>query len=79
MVDQGVVESVQDIGVIIRGWQAGEERRKIIDRLVNGKLIKARAAWVGVGRTPYGYTKQGSKKTAQLVINPDQARVIRQM
>ena len=78
-VDAGPIENLNDIGLIVRSWQSSEERRKIVDRLRRGKLGKSRSAWVGVGRTPYGYLKVGVKRTARLVINPDQAEVVRRV
>jgi len=78
-VDAGPIESLNDIGLIVRSWQSSEERRKIVDRLHRGKIGKARSGWVGDGRPPYGYDKIGVKRQARLVINEERAGIVRRM
>ncbi|MBI5879940.1 MAG: recombinase family protein [Chloroflexi bacterium] len=65
---------------LLEAKSAGDERRKIVERTVRGKVAKAQAGkWVGGGRVTYGYSKEGAKKTARLVIDPDKAEVVRRI
>ena len=55
---------------------AGDERRKIIERTTRGRNSKAKSGKVvGVGKPPYGYTYVDGS----LIINEDEAMIIRQM
>jgi len=78
-IDTGPIENLNDIGLIVRSWQSSEERRKIIDRLQRGKMGKARSAWVGIGKPPYGLRKVGARREARLEIDPATSAVVRQM
>jgi site-specific DNA recombinase len=55
------------------------EADDIRDRTRGGVYIKVEEhkQWVGLNKPPYGYDKVGSKKTAQLVVNEEQARIVR--
>lgn len=64
----------------VKAWGAAQERNKIIERNKRGRIAKAAAGkWVGEGKPPYGYTKVGQGKTAQLEINPETAPVVRRI
>jgi DNA invertase Pin-like site-specific DNA recombinase len=79
-IDVGEITNTDDIGLIIRSWQAGEERRKIVERLMRGKLGKAQAGkWPGEYRPPFGYHKVGQGKNARLVIEPAEAETVTQI
>jgi len=79
-IDVGEITNTDDIGLIIRSWQAGEERRKIVERLMRGKLGKAQAGkWPGDQHPPYGYRRVGIGKTARLVVEPNEAQVVVEM
>jgi len=41
VIDAGEITSTDDIGTIIRSWQAGEERKKIVDRLMRANMRQA--------------------------------------
>lgn len=76
--DAGEVTDADDIGGVIRWWQANEERKKIVDRLMRGKQGKARAQKpVNVGPAPYGFRKIGRGKLGELEIDEQQADVLR--
>ncbi len=52
------------VGLLIAvfgGRGAGDERRRMLARMTDGKVRKARVSnkWVGTSRAPYGYTKVG--------------------
>lgn len=77
VIDAGEITSTDDIGTIIRSWQAGEERKKIVDRLMRGKRGKAAMGkWVGGQPTPYGFTRVGNGKEAHLVHHPEKKAII---
>jgi site-specific DNA recombinase len=58
---------------LFRAWQAAEERRKIRERTMRGRITAARAGkLVRGGRPPYGYIY----KNGELVIDPQAAIVI---
>jgi len=66
-VDVGPLTDTDDIGLIIRSWQASEERKKIVERLQRGKLGKAKSGkWPGDTKPNYGYAKRGPGKEACL-------------
>ena len=72
--DVGQITSELDIVLVIKGWQGGDERQKIIERTNRGKAAKARAGKVvGTGLAPYGYTYANG----ELVIEEPQARIVR--
>ena len=61
---------------LFRAWQAAEERRKIRERTMRGRIAAAKAGkLVRGGRPPYGY----KYKDGELVINPETAIVICRM
>lgn len=77
-VDVGPITDTDDIGLIIRSWQAGEERKKIVDRLMRGKMGKAMSGkWPGDAPLPYGYARTGERKTAEIHIVADLAQNVR--
>ncbi len=56
ILDIGKVESESNIELVIKAWQAGEERKKIIDRTSRGRYRKAKLGKVvGNGWALYGY------------------------
>jgi len=61
---------------VLGGKGAGEERRKILDCMADGKRRKVHDSkkWVGTSRAPYGYTKIGKGKEAHLEINQQKLR-----
>jgi site-specific DNA recombinase len=72
------------VGLLIAvfgGKGAGDERRRTLERLTDGKVRKARELkkWVGAGQTPYGYTKVGKGKETYLEINWYAAQRVRRM
>lgn len=64
---------------VIGGKAAGDERRTILERMMDGKHRKARAAWVGTGFAPFGYTKIGKEKDTYLEINHYEAQIVRRI
>jgi site-specific DNA recombinase len=73
VLDIGQVISELDIGLVIKGWQGGDERQKIRERTMRGRNAKARAGRVvGQGSAPYGY----HYADGTFVIDEQQARVI---
>ncbi len=55
-------------------------RAKIIEGSRRGRAAKARLGkWVGIGRTPYGYTKVGSRRDVRLEICEPEAAVVRRI
>ena len=76
-VDTGKSEgSIVDL---FKAWQAGDERKKIRERSMRGKVAKARAGkWVGDSKPPYGYRRSGYGRDSRLeVYEPDAAIVQR--
>jgi DNA invertase Pin-like site-specific DNA recombinase len=69
----GVIDTLKAAG-------AAEERKKIIERNMRGRMAKAQAGrWVGEGTPPYGYRKIGKLKDAYLVIDEDRAATVRRI
>ncbi len=58
--------------------QASDERKKIKERSVRNTRAKAAKGWVG-NRTPYGYRKVGLRSEARLVIDPEQAAIVKRI
>ena len=72
--DIGQVTSELDIGLVIKGWQGGDERQKIRERTMRGRDTKARAGRVvGQGTAPYGY----EYSNGELLIEESQAQIVR--
>lgn len=65
----------------LEGMAAGDERRKILQRMSDGKRDKARRLnkWVGSTAAPFGYTKVGKGKEARLEINPLEVDLVRRI
>ena len=66
--------------VVLGAKSAGEERRKIRERTVRGRMSKARAGNVVGGRSaPYGYQFEynANAKTCGLLIYEPEARIVR--
>ncbi len=56
------------------------ERIKIMERTKHGRLCKARAGkWVGSGDPPYGYRREGIKQDVKLVIDSNEAKIVRRI
>lgn len=65
---------------LFKAWQAGEERKKIVERSVRGRQAKARAGkWVGDSNPPYGYKKVGRLQDSRLEISEPEAAVVRRI
>jgi site-specific DNA recombinase len=63
---------------IFNAWRAAEERRKIRERTMRGRRGKVQAGKVpGNGPAPYGYAIEGHGRDAHLVINEDEAKIVR--
>lgn len=61
----------------VKSYQASQEREAIRDRTLKGKQERAKSGqWVGMF-APYGYDKVGERKNAQLMINQQEASIIR--
>lgn len=59
---------------------AAEERKKIVERNMRGRMAKAQSGrWVGEGKPPYGYRKVGKLKEAYLEVDETQAAVVRRI
>lgn len=72
--DVGQVTSELDIVLVIKGWQGSDERQKIRERTMRGRMTKARAGRVvGQGKAPYGY----HYKNDAFVIDELEAQTIR--
>ncbi len=56
------------------------EADDIVERTDQGRKNKVAAGkWIGLGRPPYGYNKVGQGRNASLVVNEEQAKIIRQV
>ncbi|MFX1412113.1 MAG: recombinase family protein [Promethearchaeota archaeon] len=63
----------------IKAHAAADERRKIRERSIRGKLAKARSGkWVGA-TPPYGYRKVGVGRDTYLEIDETEAAVVRRI
>src|SRR5688500_10748234 len=72
--DIGQITSAQDIVLVIKGWQGSDERQKIRERTMRGRLAKAKAGKVtGQGAPPYGYTYSDG----ELFIDESHAQIVR--
>jgi site-specific DNA recombinase len=61
-----------------RGVIAEYERAKILERMARGKKGRAQAGQVTVGRiAPYGYDYVGEPHKGQLVVNEEEAKMVR--
>ena len=66
---------------LLRGLYAGmasDERRRILDRTRDGRMIKI-AAGGHPGRVPYGYRLVGTRRAARVEIVEDQAIIVRRV
>ena len=64
----------------IKSKMAGEERKKILKRTMEGKKSKAlKNKLVMTGTPPYGYYREGKRETAKMFINEPDAQVVRQI
>lgn len=62
----------------IEGAVAEYELELIRERTTRGRKAKAESgAWIGQGVIMYGYQKEGLKKTAELVIDEEEAETVR--
>jgi site-specific DNA recombinase len=72
--DVGQITSELDIVLVIKGWQGGDERQKIRERTMRGRMTKAKSGRVvGQGFAPFGY----EYSNGALVINELEAQTIR--
>jgi site-specific DNA recombinase len=79
--DSGKTANDPIAGIVdyFKAAQASEERKKIRERSMRGRRAKAESGkWVGI-KTPYGYEKVGAKRDARLVINSEQAAIVRRI
>lgn len=77
-VDIGEVRDTDNINIIILSWQAGEERKKIVDRMMRGKYGKAQSGrWVGSGPVPFGFQRIGRLNEARLEHKADELAIIK--
>ena len=61
---------------VFRAWQASEERRKIRERTIRGRIGAAKAGKIVLGgQAPYGLKRENG----QLMVNPAEAAVIQRM
>ena len=83
--DIGPIPSEDDIIVLIKFFGGSDERKKINQRLADGRRKKAMEGtrenrgnrWVGSGTIPYGYRKIGVMRTTQLEVDQDEAEIVR--
>lgn len=55
-------------------------RAKTLEATKRGKLAKAKAGkWVGSGYPPYGYRREGKGETARLVIDEQEAKIVKRI
>ncbi len=63
----------------IKAHAAADERRKIRERNMRGKIAKVRSGkWIGQN-PPYGYQKVGNGREAILEINPETALIVQRI
>ncbi len=77
--DIGRVESELDIVLVIKGWQGGDERKKIAERTARGRDGKAQSGKVvGQGFAPYGHEFQldATGRVAGLVVKDREAQIV---
>ena len=77
-VDTGKSEgSILDL---FKAWQAGEERKKILERTRRGRQAKAKAGkWMGSSHPPYGYQRAVRNQDTRLEICEREAAVVRRI
>lgn len=78
--DSGVDHDTMEGDLIgyIKAKMAGEERKKIMLRTMEGKVSKAlKNKLVMIGHPPFGYYREGKKDTAKLLIDPQEAQVVK--
>jgi site-specific DNA recombinase len=65
----------------MKGVFSEYEKAKIKERTMRGRREKLLAGHVPSGRAPYGYRYEGKKegKRGELVVNPEQAKVVRRI
>lgn len=65
---------------LFKAWQASEERRKIRERSMRGKRAKATAGkYVGGSQIPFGYKWIGKGRTGKLVIDEENALLVKEI
>lgn len=68
----------EDIGVFLNGWLAKKENQDRAKKSKEGRRGKiAKGLWPGNGSPLYGYDVEGWQKTAKLVINKQDAEIIK--
>ncbi len=72
--DVGRIGDENDIILVIKAWQASDERKKIAERTARGRNAKAKEGLaVGQGKPPYGY----SYSEDELFLKEDEAAIVR--
>jgi site-specific DNA recombinase len=81
ILDIGLVRSANDITLVIKGWQGGDEWMKIAERTTGGRNDKARKEKkiVMSGHPPFGYKREGKKEDARLIINEAEAPIVQKI
>jgi site-specific DNA recombinase len=79
ILDIGLVKSANDITLVIKGWQGGDEWMKIAERTTGGRNDKAtkEKKIVMSGHPPYGYRREGRKEDARLFVNEAERPIVR--
>lgn len=78
--DVGQIKSENDIVLVIRGWQGGDEHKKILERTSSGRNAKAQDGQpVMAGHPPYGYRREGRGSEARLYIYEPESAVVRKI
>jgi site-specific DNA recombinase len=66
------------LSAFFQGLSATEERERITERSIEGRLAKARSGkWVGQGFPPFGFKKIGRGQEAKVAIDPEDAEIVR--
>jgi hypothetical protein len=64
----------------IKAKMAGEERKKIMLRTMEGRVSKAlKNKPVMIGHPPFGYYREGKKDTAKMLIDEQEAQVVKRI
>lgn len=78
--DVGQIKSESDIVLVMKAWQTGDEHSKIVERTTAGRRAKAASGKIVMtGIPPYGYSREGLGRDAHLVINPEEAEIVRKI
>lgn len=77
--DLGRVTSEYDIMLVIRGWQGSDEREKIKERTIRGRVAKLTQGFIVGGRRPYGYDhlRDEQRRVVNFTVNEEEAAQVR--